>query len=224
MTEAYLCTGDGTWTQRIRDPPLKVFMLLTQELLCRNGRSTQLFNEGLIEEDLLALLSEAIGKLSIEEETRACLWDGVEVTLVAALCQEGSNAVLEIIIKILTISWCSDFPGADIFCQIGYALLNHTDEIKGSVGLYACDRDNITSPTQPSQRVKRQYDLSSMVELINQIVCKYPESLVLIVKESKMTWLDLDQKDNAAALATVTAPFVCCLVDVVRQSKYVSMS
>ena len=219
MAEAYLCIGDESWTSRIEDPSLRWLILILQDLACKD---THFRNE---RGRLVAKLYETARDIVIPEKYRKCLWDAVGTTIETAFCNDESSTVLQILIKGLTLSWCSAFPeiiGANMVCFIGNFLLDHTTEIKASVGEYLCsnhDNDQIGISNQIS-RVKRVFDLRSVVDLIDQLACLYPESMVSMVKEGGFViWkIDTAAGDNAAAVSKIVSPFLCCLVDYTREN------
>ena len=216
LTKAYICTGDETWTLKIENPPLRLLMLLMQEVIC--VKLYQARDKG----ELMTHMIEAAEGMNITEKTQNCLWKEVKVSLEAAFCEEDSHLTLETTIKLFTVSWCSHFPdktAANIVCKIGDFLTEHVQEIKRFVQKYACAVYQTNRTAQLRPRVKRQYDLSSMVELINQLACIHPESVDLILKESSIDWLDLNNKKKVKAVRKTVLPFVCCMIDFVRESE-----
>ncbi|KAL5270647.1 hypothetical protein ACHWQZ_G001373 [Mnemiopsis leidyi] len=206
MIESYFCKGDRTWSHRIQDPALKWFLQISQNIVCRFKNDLTI--EGIREP--LIRLAEAMNGTEITPKSKACLWDGAKVVLNSAFCEEK---ILETLMELLTVAWCRmpefrEAPVAEVACKIGNFVLYYTSGINKVLSVLAnCNTE------QKSERIKRQYDLQSMVHTIEQVVCFEPTEVVSVLREFKMElgWLDLSDKEDAAAIAKIFLPLLCCM-------------
>ena len=127
----YLCTGERSWTSRIKDPDLKWFLRLLLNF-CDWGKELH-FEEFLDNMSKIA----ADGK-EMSKEFKDSFWSGAVTTLRIAICQEDGDTALKALTGFLTLSWC-ERPGygtnwiSKLLCIAGKFVVENPAFIKGAI-------------------------------------------------------------------------------------------
>ena len=225
LTKAYLCTGEKSWYLRIEHSVLKWFVQLIQKGVCwsENGWGDHYTPWSFFKE-----LHETFQHVEITGKASECLWGAIKTTIDSVFCGEDTSEMV-IVTKMLTIVWCRHYPEDAIsraFCRLGNYIIQQKHEIKTIVGKYVCTKKTAQGPSSNSdvkqgllKLEKRQYDLSSMVDLVDAITCKHPESMITIVKGGNLSVTLLDGDKELRTFVKIIARVGCCGTQFVRESQ-----
>ena len=163
--------------------------------------------------------------------TSDCFWDVFRYVLTSTFCGEGTTRLV-VLTKVLFLSWCRDYPEESLaraFCGLGYHIIQRRHDIKSVIGKYICsdkkaggcdDEEPINLPLL--RLVKRQYDLSSMVSLLDTIMCKHPESMAEIAKGGSIKLDPLIEGDQELrVIVQIIGKIGCCGTLFVRETEHI---
>lgn len=198
----------------VKDKALKFFVLFCHEFVCIRGKRKS------DPKKFIKRLTDAAKGLEFKNQTIDCVWESVNGTLREAFCEKESHVTLDILIHITTIEWCRHYPDektAQFFCMLGEFLIKNSKRIKEVVKDYIVCPHSKTGVT----RLKRQFDSSSLIGLVDDLFCVNTDTITSIVLESRIIseMRQPDEKERekeAAAVGRIISPFVCCMVDFVK--------
>ena len=170
MLRSYLCTGNQDWYKKIsRDPMLKFIIHAQIEIYCETGHTRDL-------ESLNELVSEA--RYAVEQhptqrrtEVAQCLLSGVKNGYLAPIVCTTSKKLIK------NLNILTEWVIQELFCRekdkniwmkractIGKIMTEKGEAIKEAVRPQLCKNQY--------ERVKRQYDLKSVIKMFEQAACE----------------------------------------------------
>ena len=169
MLRSYLCTGNEDWYKKIsRDPMLKFIIHAQIEIYCKSGQTRDL-------DSLNELVSEARYAVELQPtqrriEVSQCLLSGVKDGYLAPIVCTPSKKFMK------NLDTLTDWIIQNLFCNrqdrniwlkgaciIGKRMMDKREEIRKTVSPYFCKRQR--------DRVKRQYDLKTVIEMFEGVAC-----------------------------------------------------
>ncbi|KAL5270289.1 hypothetical protein ACHWQZ_G001133 [Mnemiopsis leidyi] len=226
LAVAYFCPGDPAWFEKITDPALRFFCDLLYSMICKKDLP---HIETIIK--WVTDLQESMGADTMYED---CIMKETEEGLNDLFCKgEESVVLLENLIKFLA-KWSCDASARSwdsSFCQIltflqrisrslvfGFEPLvcgawSENDISKRNESSYttiiATEALRGFSEEQEKKRQleKRQYDLSSMVKFLRNLVCNKDTFLQIVGYVEKKSAEDQEGMTN---LASLLHGFICC--------------
>ena len=165
---SYLCTGNLDWWEEVEDGPVLKLILHTSVLY--NCEQERLLEEKVVVE----LLQDAISTFQKQPwmkrvKVTDCLWSAIKKLHFAPFfCPGTSDKFRENLDK----SWDDLYEGMceqsigtfshlRVLCKVKHAVLTNRDAIREAVNPYLCYKP----------RQKRQYDIVSMMAVLNQAAC-----------------------------------------------------
>ena len=165
--------------------------------------------------------------------TSECFWDVLRQVLTSTFCGEGTTRIV-VLTKVLFLSWCKHYPEESLaraFCGLGNHIIRQRHDIKSVIGKYICKdqktggyvyEDAEPKNLQLPRLVKRQYDLSSMVSLLDTIMCKHPESMAEIAKGGSIKLNPLIESDQELrVIVQIIGNIGCCGTLFVRETEHI---
>ncbi|KAL5249539.1 hypothetical protein ACHWQZ_G018415 [Mnemiopsis leidyi] len=227
LTKAYLCTGNKEWSLQIKNPALRWFIRVLQNGLCWTGDS---WGEHYTPASFIREIDATFRDIKITGNTSKCFWDVFRQVMTSTFCEKGTTR-LEVLTKMLLLSWCRDYPEeplARAFCGLGDHIILQSNEIKSNIGKYICMNqhnggcnEEELGRSEVLKLVKRQYDLSSLVSLLESIMCKHPESMAEIARGGGIKLSPLIDSDrDLKVVVQIIGKIGCCGTLFVRETEH----
>ena len=222
---AYFCTGDPDWFEKITDPALKVFCDLLYQMVCKNDLPHI--------EVIIKWVTNLQKSMGEDTEYKDCMEEKTIEALDNLFCKgEESVPVLENLMKFLAKWSCdgSDWDWESSLCKIMTFLhqisrslmfglsplvcgnLSEKGIVKRNGNFYKELNVSVFEEISHSQEgiirlEKRQYDLSSMVKFLRELVCD-KDTFLQIAKyvEDEVA----EDQEGLTDLADLLHGFICC--------------